>query len=29
MENAGLLDIELEWVNEMSWAAIGTRPSDS
>ena len=25
MKRAGLQDIELEWVNEMSWAAIGTR----
>lgn len=26
MRNAGLVDIELSWVNEMSWSAIGTRP---
>jgi hypothetical protein len=27
MNNAGLRDVELQWVNEMSWAAIGTRPT--
>jgi SAM-dependent methyltransferase len=26
MRNAGLDDIQLNWVNQMSWAAIGTRP---
>ncbi|VVB43635.1 Methyltransferase [Beijerinckiaceae bacterium RH AL1] len=26
MSAAGLKDVELDWVNEMSWAAIGTRP---
>jgi SAM-dependent methyltransferase len=26
MRNAGLVDIKLSWVNEMSWSAIGTRP---
>jgi len=25
MVGAGLTDIELTWVNEMSWAAIGTK----
>jgi len=29
MEEAGLTDIDLKWVNEMSWAAIGTKPTDS
>ncbi len=27
MENAGLTDIDLKWVNEMSWAAIGCKPN--
>ena len=26
MRDAGLVDIELTWVNEMSWAAIGSKP---
>ena len=26
MVNAGLRDVEVDWVNEMSWAAVGTRP---
>lgn len=26
MRNAGLEDIQVEWVNEMSWAARGTKP---
>jgi SAM-dependent methyltransferase len=26
MRNAGLKDVELIWVNEMSWSAIGTKP---
>lgn len=26
MINAGLVDIELQWVNEMSWAALGRKP---
>jgi len=26
MEVAGLTSIEIGWVNEVSWAAIGTRP---
>ena len=26
MEDAGLVDVNLKWVNEMSWAAIGTKP---
>ena len=26
MQQAGLADIRVEWVNEMSWAAIGTKP---
>jgi SAM-dependent methyltransferase len=26
MEEAGMVDIRLAWVNEMSWTAIGTRP---
>jgi hypothetical protein len=25
MEEAGLKDVQLEWVNQMSWAAIGTK----
>lgn len=28
MGRAGLVDVELAWVNEMSWAAIGRRPGD-
>lgn len=27
MQNAGLQDVRLDWVNEMSWAAIGTKPA--
>lgn len=27
MQEAGLADIKLTWVNEMSWSAIGTKPS--
>lgn len=27
MREAGLADIELAWVNEMSWSAIGTKPA--
>ncbi|MBI2205537.1 MAG: class I SAM-dependent methyltransferase [Candidatus Rokubacteria bacterium] len=27
LTNAGLADVQLEWVNQMSWAAAGTRPS--
>ena len=27
MQDAGLQDVRLEWVNEMSWAAIGTKPA--
>lgn len=27
MKNAGLEDVKLEWVNEISWAAVGTKPS--
>ena len=26
MENAGLEDVRLAWVNQMSWSAIGTKP---
>ncbi len=26
MQDAGLKDIEIEWVNEMSWSAVGTKP---
>lgn len=26
MQCSGLVDIKLEWVNQMSWAAIGTKP---
>ena len=26
MANQGLVDIRLDWVNEMSWSAIGTKP---
>jgi SAM-dependent methyltransferase len=29
MRNAGLQDVRTEWVNEMSWAAIGKRLGDS
>jgi SAM-dependent methyltransferase len=25
LEDAGLIDVRLEWVNEMSWAAVGTK----
>jgi SAM-dependent methyltransferase len=28
LERAGLSDIRLEWVNEMSWAAVGRKPGD-
>ena len=27
MQGAGLIDVELFWVNEMSWAARGRKPS--
>ena len=27
MEGAGLEDVKLAWVNQMSWSAIGTRPT--
>jgi len=27
MEKAGLHDVTLTWVNEMSWSAVGTRPA--
>ncbi len=27
MRNAGLEDVRLAWVNEMSWSAIGTKPA--
>ena len=27
MRDAGLADVRLEWVNQMSWSAIGTRPA--
>jgi SAM-dependent methyltransferase len=27
MEEAGLKDVQLTWVNQMSWSAIGTRPA--
>src|SRR5581483_12134800 len=27
MQNAGLQDVRLDWVNEMSWAATGTKPA--
>jgi hypothetical protein len=27
MRDQGLLDVRLIWVNEMSWCAIGTKPS--
>jgi len=26
MARAGLEDVRLDWVNEMSWAAVGTKP---
>jgi len=29
MRSAGLEDIHLEWVNEMSWSAVGTKPGTS
>ena len=29
LEQAGLVDIELHWVNEMSWSVIGTKPEPS
>ena len=28
MEEAGLVDVDLTWVNEMSWAAVGTKPNE-
>ncbi len=28
MRGAGLTDVRLEWVNQMSWSAIGTRPAE-
>jgi hypothetical protein len=28
MQGAGLTDVRLEWVNQMSWSAIGTRPAE-
>ena len=27
MQQAGLQDIQLQWVNEVSWTAIGTKPA--
>jgi hypothetical protein len=27
MTEAGLDDVNLTWVNQMSWAAVGTRPT--
>ena len=27
MSNAGLIDIRLSWVNEISWSVIGTKPA--
>lgn len=29
MRSAGLVDVKLAWVNEMSWSAIGTKPAPS
>jgi len=29
MADAGLEDIQLIWVNQMSWSAIGTRPAQT
>lgn len=29
MEGAGLKDVKLVWVNELSWSAAGTRPAES
>ncbi len=29
MRGAGLTDVRLEWVNQMSWSAIGTRPAEA
>ena len=29
MEDAGLKNIRLQWVNEISWAAIGTKQGPS
>lgn len=26
LRDAGLVDVKLAWVNEMSWSAMGTRP---
>ncbi|MGH7120754.1 MAG: hypothetical protein ACREFP_17485, partial [Acetobacteraceae bacterium] len=26
VREAGLADVELAWINEISWSAIGTRP---
>jgi SAM-dependent methyltransferase len=28
MRDAGLTDVRVEWVNQMSWSAIGTRPAE-
>ena len=28
MQRAGLVDVRLAWVNQMSWSAIGTRPTE-
>jgi SAM-dependent methyltransferase len=29
LQNAGLEDVEIAWVNEMSWSAIGVKPASS
>ena len=29
LSDAGLADIKLAWVNEMSWSAIGTKPNET
>jgi hypothetical protein len=29
MQGVGLTDVRLEWVNQMSWSAIGTRPAEA
>jgi hypothetical protein len=29
MSNAGLVEIELVWVNEISWVAVGSKPMNS
>jgi hypothetical protein len=26
LRDAGLADVQLSWINEMSWSAIGTKP---